>query len=234
VYPTRLTARSFEDACRASLARMGRDQLELVQAHWSAKNFQPWQEEPMWNGLANCVDAGLAQAVGTSNFGPRQLRLANQYWVDRGVPHTANQVQFSLLSTLPLESGLFEACAELGVTPIGYSPLALGLLSDRYDEDNLPQGPRGLLFRQIYPGLKPLLGTLREVAKERGKSVPQVAINWCMSKGAVVIVGVKSAAQAEENLGALGWELSGAECAELEAAAKKVPKKATQNIFQTD
>ena len=64
-----------------------------------------------------------------------------------------NQVQFSLLSTLPLESGLFEACAELGVTPIGYSPLALGLLSDRYDETRLPKGPRGLLFKEILPGL---------------------------------------------------------------------------------
>ena len=93
--------------------------------------------------------------MGTSNFGPRQLRLANAYWAERGVPHTANQVQFSLLSTLPLESGLFEACAELGVTPIGYSPLALGLLSDRYDETRLPKGPRGLLFKVILPGLQP-------------------------------------------------------------------------------
>ena len=71
------------------------------------------------------------------------------------------------------------------------------------------------------------------MAAARGKSVPQVAINWCMCKGAVVIVGIKSAAQAEENRGALGWELSRAECDELEAAAAKVPKKATQNIFQT-
>ena len=63
--------------------------------------------------------------------------------------------------------------------------------------------------------------------------MPQVAINWCMCKGAVVIVGIKTAAQAEENRGALGWELSGAEQLELEAAAAKVPKKATQNIFQT-
>ena len=105
--------------------------------------------------------------------------------------------------------------------------------------------------------------------------VSQVAINWCMCKGAVVIVGIKTAAQAaiprlysihphsatqytptqrypvyfctlyivacitslwaqaEENRGALGWELSGAEQLELEAAAAKVPKKATQNIFQT-
>ena len=149
------------------------------------------------------------------------------------MPHTANQVQFSLLSTLPLESGLFEACAELGVTPIGYSPLALGLLSDRYDETRLPKGPRGLLFKEILPGLQPLLGSLREIAAARGKSVSQVAINWCMCKGAVVIVGIKNAAQAEENRGALGWELSGAEQLELEAAAAKVPKKATQNIFQT-
>lgn len=86
------------------------------------------------------LQAGLADAVGTSNFGPRQLRKANEYWRARGVPHTANQVQFSLLSTLPLETGLLDECAELGVTPIGYSPLALGLLSGKYDLDQLPAG----------------------------------------------------------------------------------------------
>ena len=59
-----------------------------------------------------------------------------------------------------------------------------------------PQGPRGLLFKEILPGLQPLLGTLREIAAKRGKTVPQVAINWCMCKGAVVIVGIKTAAQA--------------------------------------
>lgn len=69
--------------------------------------------------------ACLRAAVGTSNFGPRQLRRVNEYWAGRGVPHAVNQVQFSLLSTLPLENGLFDACAELGVTPIGYSPLGV-------------------------------------------------------------------------------------------------------------
>ena len=54
------------------------------------------------------------------------------------------------------------------------------------------------------------------------------------ARGNYTLWRLDRAAQAEENLGALGWELSGAECAELEAAAKKVPKKATQNIFQTD
>jgi len=102
VYPWRLTGESFEQACRASLRRMGEERIELVQAHWSAANFQPWQEPALWDGLARCYESGLAEAVGTSNFGPEQLRRANAYWRERGVPHTANQVQFSLLSTLPV------------------------------------------------------------------------------------------------------------------------------------
>ena len=234
IYPTRLTGAQFEEACRSSLRRMGREQVELVQAHWSAKRFQPWQEPAVWDGLARCHESGLARAVGTSNYGPEQLRRVNRFWRERGVPHVSNQAQFSLLSTLPLESGLFEACAEMGVVPIGYSPLALGLLSDKYGEGTLPPGPRGLLFKEILPGLRPLLGTLREAASARGKTVGQVALNWAMSRGALVIVGVRTAAQAEENLGALGWRLSGAEMDELERAAAKVPRKATQNIFNTE
>lgn len=233
VYPWRLTGESFEQACRASLGRMGEEKIELVQAHWSAVNFQPWQEPALWDGLARCYEAGLADAVGTSNFGPRQLRKANAYWRSRGVPHTANQVQLSLLSTLPLETGLLQECAELGITPIGYSPLALGLLSGNYSPDRLPAGPRSLLFRQILPGLAPLLDCLRAVAAARGKTMSQVAINWSMSQGAVAIVGVRTASQAADNLGALGWALTEAEKDALTEEAKRVPKKATQNIFQT-
>ena len=63
-------------------------------------------------GLARCYEAGLARAVGTSNYGPEQLAKVNAYWRDRGVPHTVNQVQFSLLSTLPLETGRFTSATE--------------------------------------------------------------------------------------------------------------------------
>jgi pyridoxine 4-dehydrogenase len=232
IYPTRLTGASFEEACRASLARMGRDELELVQAHWSAANFQPWQEPALWDGLARCYEAGLARSVGTSNFGPEQLAKANAYWRQRGVPHTANQVQFSLLSTLPLESGLFEACDELGVAPIGYSPLALGVLSGKYNAERLPDGPRGLIFKALLPSCLPLLATLREVAAARRVSMSAVAINWAMCKGGVVIVGMRTPEQVKENLGALSFCLSTAECDELEHAASGA-RKATQNIFQT-
>ena len=235
VYPTRLTGESFEKACRGSLKRMGRDQIEIVQAHWSAKNLQPWQEPALWDGLARCYESGLARSVGTSNFGPNQLAKVNRYWRDRGVPHTVNQVQLSLLSTLPIESGLIEECRELGVTPIGYSPLALGVLSGKYDAaaGRLPSGPRGLIFKQLLPSLQPLLGTLREIAKARDVSCAAVAINWAMSKGCLVIVGMKTPEQVADNMEALTFTLSGAEVDELERAARG-GKKATQNIFQTD
>ena len=79
------------------------------------------------------------------------------------------QVQLSLLSQLPLESGQIESCRELGVTPIGYSPLALGVLSGKYDEGTLSEGPRGLIFKALLPSCRPLLSTLREIAQARGE-----------------------------------------------------------------
>ncbi|XP_020535077.1 pyridoxal reductase, chloroplastic isoform X2 [Jatropha curcas] len=92
---------------------------------------------------------------------------------------------------------------------------------------------RGLLFRQILPGLEPLLSALREIAQKRRKTLPQVAINWCISNGAIPIPGVKTIKQAEENLGALGWRLSSDELLQLEVAARESPQKMIQNIFQT-
>lgn len=232
IYPTRLTGASFETACRASLQRMGRSQLEIAQAHWSAQNFQPWQEPALWDGLARCYESGLAKSVGTSNFGPKQLRKVNSYWSERGVPHSVNQVQLSLLSQLPIESGLLDECKDLGVTPIGYSPLALGVLSGKYSVDRLPSGPRGLIFKALLPSLQPLLSTLEEIAAARGVSQSAVAINWAMSKGVLVIVGMKTPAQVKDNLVAATFKLSVAEVDELEMAAKGA-KQATQNIFQT-
>ena len=161
------------------------------------------------------------------------MRKVNEYWRNRGVPHTVNQVQLSLLSQLPLESGLLDECADLGITPIGYSPLALGVLSGKYSADGaLPEGPRGLIFKALLPSCAPLLGVLREIAEVRGVSMSAVAINWAMSKGTLVIVGMKTPAQVADNLQALTFSLSGAEVDELERAAAKA-KKATQNIFQT-
>lgn len=84
------------------------------------------------------------------------------------------------------------------------------------------------------PAMKPLLGTLREIAKLKRKSVSQVVINWNIQKGFLVLVGARSVAQVKENLGGLGWNLKPEEVLEIDISASKVKKQLVQNSFQSD
>ncbi|KAG7605953.1 Pyridoxal reductase [Arabidopsis thaliana] len=232
-YPWRLTSGQFVNACRASLDRLQIDQLGIGQLHWSTASYAPLQELVLWDGLVQMYEKGLVRAVGVSNYGPQQLVKIHDYLKTRGVPLCSAQVQFSLLSMGKEQLEIKSICNELGIRLISYSPLGLGMLTGKYSSSKLPTGPRSLLFRQILPGLEPLLLALSEIAKKRGKTMPQVAINWCICKGTVPIPGIKSVRHVEDNLGALGWKLTNDEQLQLEYAAKESPKSMIQNIFQT-
>jgi pyridoxine 4-dehydrogenase len=234
-YPWRLTRQSMIAACEASAQRLGR-KVDLVQMHWSPRNYAPWQETPLLNGLADLYDRSLVKAVGLSNYGPKSLRRVYELFTGRGVPIATLQVQYSLLSTYPVtQLGLKDLCDELGIQLIAYSPLALGLLTGKYSEkSSLPKGLRGWLFRQLLPGIQPLLNCLQEIATSRNKTSSQVALNWCICKGTIPIPGAKSLEQAKENRGALGWRLSAGEMAGLDQAAGTIDRTMIQNIFQTN
>ena len=233
-YPWRLTRQSMVSACAASAKRLGRN-VDLVQMHWSTANYAPWQEAALLQGLADLYEQGLVKGVGLSNYGPKRLKWVHRKFSDRGVPIATLQVQYSLLSTYPVtQLGLKDVCDELGIKLIAYSPLVLGLLTGKYSEKGpFPKGIRGLLFRQLLPGIRPLLDCLRAIAPSRNKTISQVAINWCICKGTIPIPGAKSLEQAKENIGALGWQLDSNEVAELDRAAASVDKSMVQNIFQT-
>ncbi|CAO2838540.1 unnamed protein product [Amaranthus hypochondriacus] len=209
------------------------EQIGIGQLHWSTANYAPLQEMALWDGLVAMYEKGLVQAVGVSNYGPKQLVKIYNYLKDRGVPLCSAQVQFSLLSLGDEQLEIKNICDSLGIQLIAYSPLGLGMLTGKYSSSNLPSGPRSFLFRQILPGLEPLLLCLREIASKRQKTMSQVAINWCISKGTIPIPGVKTIKQTQENLGALGWRLSRDEVTLLEDAARQSPRKMIQNIFQT-
>jgi pyridoxine 4-dehydrogenase len=233
-YPWRLTRQSMVSAGNASAKRLGKN-VDLVQMHWSTANYAPWQEEALLDGLADLYEQGVVKGVGLSNFGPKRLKWVHKKFSDRQVPIATLQVQYSLLSTYPVtELGLKDLCDELGIKLIAYSPLALGLLTGKYSENGpFPKGIRGLLCRQILPGMRSLLACLREVAQSRNKTISQIAINWCICKGSIPIPGAKSLEQARENIGALGWQLDVNEILELDKTAASVEKKMVQNIFQT-
>ena len=231
-FPWRLTRRSMITAGEASAQRLGA--IDLVQLHWSTANYFPWQEGALLDGLMDLVEAGQARGVGLSNFGAKRLRQVHRRFADRGIAIASLQVQYSLLSTYPVtELGIKEVCDELGIQLIAYSPLALGLLTGKYNDGNYPGGLRGLLCRQILPGAKPLLDCLEAIARSRQKTMAQVALNWCIAKGAIPIPGAKTVAQAEQNIGALGWSIDAGELDELDRTAARVPKTMVQNNFQT-
>lgn len=208
-------------------------ELAVAQLHWSTANYQPFQEGALWEGIADIYDEGLCEAVGISNYGPKQLTKFSERMKEREVPIAIAQVQYSLLTARNNE--ILEACDDAGCRLISYSPLCLGLLSGKYDLDNLPRpgNPRRQLFKELLPGAQPLLGTLKAVAKEYNKTPSQVAINWAIQKGTVPIPGARNLKQAEENLGAVGWSLSNAAVQELDVASSGVNKKMIENIFQT-
>ncbi|OWM79667.1 hypothetical protein CDL15_Pgr023079 [Punica granatum] len=232
-YPWRLTPGQFVNACKGSLERLQIEKIGIGQLHWSTVNYAPLQELALWDGLVAMYEKGLVRAVGVSNYGPKQLVKIHDYLQARGVPLSSAQVQFSLISMGEDQFEIKSICDSLGIRLIAYSPLGLGMLTGKYSPSNLPSGPRALLFRQILPGLKPLLSSLEEIARRRQKTIPQVALNWCICKRAIPIPGVKTVKQVQENLGALGWRLSNDELLQLESAARESPTKMIQNIFQT-
>jgi len=232
-YPWRITRESVVRAARESCERLGKESVELGQLHWSTGNYQPLQERALWGGIADAYDLGLIKAVGLSNYGPKQLRKIHAYMSERGVPIATLQVQYHLLSRFPELNGTRETCDELGIRTIAYSPLALGLLTGKYSTENPPPGLRGFAYKDVLPPLPGLLDCMRAIGRERGKTLPQIAINWCLCKDTTPIPGAKTMRHLEDNLGALGWRLSEGEVAELDAAAEKVGRSTSQNIFQT-
>jgi pyridoxine 4-dehydrogenase len=233
-YPWRLTPRSLVSACEKSAQRLGKP-VDLAQLHWSTANYFPWQEGQLLKGLALLAQQGQVKAVGLSNFGPKRLRKVHQRFQEEGIAIATLQVQYSLLSTYPVtELDLKVVCDELGIQLIAYSPLALGLLTGKYQAGKaLPPRLRGFLFKQLLPKIEPLLNCLAEIAQQRGKTSAQVALNWCISKGTMPIPGAKSVQQMQENLGTLHWRLNATEVEALDRTVAKLDQVMVQNIFQS-
>jgi pyridoxine 4-dehydrogenase len=233
-YPWRLTRGSMVQAARDSLKRLEQDKLAIAQLHWSTSKYLPQQESALWEGIADVYDEGLCEAVGVSNYGPLQLRKVAARLEERQVPLAAAQIQYSLMTYKECKD-MNEVCDDVGCRLISYSPLCLGLLTGKYNLDNLPRpgNPRRQLFRELLPGAQELLATLGVMAREYGKTPSQIAINWAISKGTVPIPGARTITMAQENLASAGWNLPPDAVTELNRVAARVSKPMIQNIFQT-
>jgi len=217
-YPWRLRKSSLSAALRASLGRLGLPRVDLYMLHFP---FPPVPLETWVEALGDVKETGLAQAVGVSNCSPAQTRRAHALLARRGIPLASNQVEFSLLQPRAERNSLLATCRELGVTLVAYRPLGYGLLTGKYSSENPPAYLRGRVYSRAYlQRITPLLDLLREVARGRGKTPSQVALNWIICKGALPIPGAKSPRQAAENAAALGWRLDSGEVEALDKAVQ--------------
>lgn len=222
-WPTRRRS-SVGRALDASLARLGRDHVDLYQVHMAPKGMSI---RTLMRELAVAHHDGRVRAIGVSNFNPAQLRRAHAELAIAGIPLASNQVQYSLLHRKPETSGMVDACRELGVTLIAYMPLASGALTGKYTADDRPGGVRRFLpvvSRYFSAGaleaVTPVVGLLTEIGKRHDATPPQVALRWLIQHGALPIPGAKNGTQARSNAGALHIALEPAEMDALDQATR--------------
>ena len=133
---------------------------------------------------------------------------------------------------MPLRVGLIAACRELGVVPLAYSPIGQGRLTGKYSASNPPPGARTFSAHPMEQ-VDAVVRMLRDIGEAHGGRTPsQVALAWLVSHGAVPIPGAKNRTQAEQNAGALGWQMSAEEVAALDVAALYGIRRISQRVWQ--
>jgi aryl-alcohol dehydrogenase-like predicted oxidoreductase len=221
-YPWRLNRSALTHSLDHSLERLGLEHVDLYQIHWP---FPPMSVEYWVEELAKAVKSGKVLTAGVSNYNKIQMQRAYTVLSKYNIPLASNQVEYHLLDRTVEKNGLLERCKELGVRLIAWSPLAKGLLTGKYSPKTPPPGPRGRTFSGILKEVQPLIALMTEIGKGHGEKTPgQVALNWVICKGGLPIPGAKTAYQAEQNVGAMGWRLTGEEIKALDDASNKFTK----------
>jgi len=219
-YPWRIRKSVFMHALKESLKRLAVESVDIYQIHWPTPLISV---ERMMEGMIECVKEGLTRTIGVSNFNQSQMLSAYSALTRNDIPLASNQVHYSLINRIAEKSGLLARCNELGIRFIAYSPLEKGLLTGKYNSNNIPPGPRARLYLDILPNLEPLIKLMTTIGQDHGgKTLAQIALNWVICKGALPIPGAKSISQAQENAGALGWRLSNDEVAKLDEMSDQI------------
>lgn len=221
--------RALDAALRASLDRLGRGSVELYQVHGP---ISLRGHDALAEAMATAHQAGLIRAVGVSNYSAKETRAFAAALAKRGLPLATNQIEYSLLRRMPETVGLLDTCRELGVVPLAYSPIGQGRLTGKYSAQNPPPGRRNFSNHPMAE-VDLVVAELRRIGAAHGDRTPsQVALNWLIAKGAVPIPGAKNRGQATENAGALGWSLTEADIAALDAVAKFGRRGIAQRVWQ--
>ena len=188
-----------------SLARMGLDHVDIFYSHRLDPDTP--LEETM-GALDQAVRSGRATYAGISSYSPERTREAAAILRDLGTPLLIHQPSYSMLNRW-VEDGLLDVLGDEGIGCIAFSPLAQGMLTDRY-LDGIPEDSRAAQGKSLDPALLSdeslaHVRALNEIAKSRGQSLAQMALAWLLRDDRVtsVLIGASSVSQLDNNLAAL-------------------------------
>lgn len=190
-----------------SLKRMGLDYVDIFYHH--RMDPETPLEETM-GALAHAVNSGKALYVGLSNYDGENLRKATAILDDLKCPFIINQNRYSIFDRTIEENGLKETSQELGKGIIAFSPLAQGLLTNRYlngipEDSRVKTDGRFLNEGIITPEKLEKVKALNEIAAQRGQTLAEMALSWVLKDGVVtsVLIGASKSSQILDNIASL-------------------------------
>jgi aryl-alcohol dehydrogenase-like predicted oxidoreductase len=214
-------------ACEGSLRRLGTDYIDLYQMH--GFDAQTPVDETL-GALDNLVQSGKVRYIGCSNFSGWHLMKSLATSERSGFArYVAHQAYYSLIGR-DYEWELMPLALDQGVGTVVWSPLGWGRLSGKFRRGHpLPEVSRFPVTTDWAPPmtdeyLYKVVDALDGVAKETGRTIPQVALNWLLQRPSVstIIVGARNEEQLRQNLGSVGWNLDAAHVKKLDAASAPV------------
>jgi aryl-alcohol dehydrogenase-like predicted oxidoreductase len=225
---TGLSRKHILDAIDDSLRRLKTDYLDLYQVHCYDRST-PLDET--LSALDVIVRSGRVRYLGVSNFTASQLMKGLMLGkMNRCAPFVCLQAELSLI-VRGAEWELLPLCREEGLGFLAWSPLAGGWLTGKYGKDKKPPADSRVGRRDRWDDQPEqresdltwqVIETLAEIAKNKGKTQAQIALNWVLNRPGVTapILGARTVEQLRENLGCTGWELTDEEREKLDKASE--------------
>jgi aryl-alcohol dehydrogenase-like predicted oxidoreductase len=215
-------------ACDDSLRRLKTDYIDVYFMH-GFDALTPVEE--VMSTLDTLVKSGKVRYIGCSNFSGWHLMKANDIAKQNGwAGYVSHQAYYSLIGR-EFEWELMPLGLDQNIGTMVWSPLGWGRLTGKIAR-NSPLPKESRLHETADKGpqvdddyLYKVVDVLQEVASETGKSVPQIALNWLLTRPTVsnVVIGARNIEQLKQNLGAIGWQLSAAQIARLDQASAVTP-----------
>lgn len=210
---------SIRQECEDSLRRLQTDTIDLYQIHWPPDDDNE-KIKPAWEMLAKLKEEGKVRYIGVSNFNVEQMKIAESI-----AQITSLQPKYSLISR-DIEKEILPYANKQNIGVIVYSPMGSGILTGKYNRENIEKLPdddwrkksRDFNEPNLTKNLK-LVEAMKQIASEHNRRIGEVAIAWTLKHEAVTaaIVGARNAKQAEEVMTAHDFVLSETEIRRLES-----------------